>query len=413
MIHPSNDIIGTKGNELENKKIVMCITGSVAAVKSPEIARELMRHGAQIFAVMSKMAQRIIHPDLIEWATGNPVVTELTGKIEHVALCKQADIVLVAPATANTISKIACGIDDTPVTSLVSVAFGAGVPIHIVPAMHESMYRHPILTSHIEKLQNLGCKFIGPEIEEGKAKIAPVEKIVESVIIKFIKKDMDSMKVLVTAGPTLEHIDPIRVITNQSSGKMGVAIAQKAYQRGAEVTLIYGPGIEKPPTYLNVKNVKTTEQMHKIVVAELKSNKYDIVFAAAACADFTPVESSNQKIPTNNITELNLTLKPTAKIINDVKRISPNTFLVAFKAEYNRSAEELVEIAFKRLQLSKSDIIVVNDVAKPGSGFQTDTNEVLIIDSNKNILHVPLAKKSLLATKILDFVMSKLKSTSV
>jgi phosphopantothenoylcysteine decarboxylase/phosphopantothenate--cysteine ligase len=287
------------------------------------------------------------------------------------------------------------------------------LPIYVVPAMHESMYRHPILTAHIEKLQSLGCKFIGPEIEEGKTKISSVEKIVKSVIIKFIKKDMDGMKILVTAGPTLEHIDPIRVITNQSSGKMGIAIAQRAYQRGAEVTLIYGPGIEKPPTYLSVKNVKTTEEMHKIVVVELKSNKYDIVFAATACADFTPAGTSDQKIPTNNITELNLTLKPTAKIINDVKRISPNTFLVAFKTEYNRSAEELVEIAFKRLRSSKSDIMVVNDLAKPGAGFQTDTNEVLIIDSNKNILHVPLAKKSLIATKILDFAMSKLKPTSV
>jgi phosphopantothenoylcysteine decarboxylase/phosphopantothenate--cysteine ligase len=372
-----------------------------------------MRHGAQIFVVMSKIAQSFISPVLFEWATGNRVVTELSGKIEHVALCNKADIVLVAPATANSISKFACGIDDTAVTSLVSVAFGAGVPIVIVPAMHESMYRHPILSGHIVKLQKLGCEFIGPEIVEGKAKISSVEKIVESVIIKFIRKDMDGMMVLVTAGPTLEYIDPIRVISNRSTGKMGIAIGQMAYQRGAVVTLIYGPGSQKPPAYLNVKSVETTEQMHKIVMAELISNKYDIVFAAAACADFTPVESSNQKIPTNNITELNLTLKPTAKIINDVKGICPNAFLVAFKAEYNREREELVEIAFRGLELSKSDIVVVNDVAKPDSGFQTDTNEVLIIDSNRNVLHVPLAKKSLIATKILDFVMSKLKPTSV
>jgi phosphopantothenoylcysteine decarboxylase / phosphopantothenate---cysteine ligase len=188
MNHPSDEIIGTKGTELKNKNIVICITGSVAAIKSPEIARELIRHGARIFTVMSKMAQRIIHPDLMEWATGNSVVTELTGKTEHVVLGKDTDLILVAPATANTISKIACGIDDTPVTSVITVAFGTSVPIFIVPAMHETMYKHPILIQNIEKLRSLKCEFIGPEIEEGKAKIAQVEKIVKSVIAKFAKR---------------------------------------------------------------------------------------------------------------------------------------------------------------------------------------------------------------------------------
>jgi phosphopantothenoylcysteine decarboxylase/phosphopantothenate--cysteine ligase len=188
MNHPSEDIIGTKGNELKNKKIVLCITGSVAAIKSPEIARELIRHGAQVFPVMTKMAQRIIHPDLMAWATGNSVVSELTGKIEHVELGCNTDLILIAPATANTISKIVCGIDDTPVTSVISVAFGNKIPILIVPAMHESMYKHPILIQNIEKLRSLKCEFIGPEIKEGKAKIAPVEKIVESVIAKFAKR---------------------------------------------------------------------------------------------------------------------------------------------------------------------------------------------------------------------------------
>jgi len=144
--HPSKDIIGTKGDELKGRRIVLCVTGSVAAVKSPEIARELMRHGAEVYSVMTEMAQKIIHPNLMEWATGNPVVTALSGKVEHVALAGdrkwKADLVLVAPATANTISKIACGIDDTPVTSVVSAAFGSNIPIIIVPAMHESMYRH-------------------------------------------------------------------------------------------------------------------------------------------------------------------------------------------------------------------------------------------------------------------------------
>lgn len=187
MSHPSQDIIGSKSSQLLNKTIVLCITGSVAATKSPEIARELMRCGAQVLPVMTKMAQKIIAPDLMEWATGNPVTTEITGKIEHVALCQSANLILIAPATANTISKIACAIDDTAVTSVVSVAFGAGLPICIVPAMHESMYQHPILTQHIEKLKHFNCDFIGPIIEQGKAKIAPVPTIIEAVINRLKK----------------------------------------------------------------------------------------------------------------------------------------------------------------------------------------------------------------------------------
>lgn len=188
MTHPSIDIIGTKGNELKNKKIVLGITGSVAAIKSPEIARELMRYGALVFPVMTKMAQRIIQPDLIEWATGNPVILEITGKIEHIELGNKSDLILIAPATANTISKIACGIDDTPVTSVVSVAFGLKKPIFIVPAMHESMFKHPILDQNVKKLLSFGLEFIGPEIEEGKAKIVSVEKIVQVVINKLQNK---------------------------------------------------------------------------------------------------------------------------------------------------------------------------------------------------------------------------------
>jgi len=191
-VHPSKNIVQTKGRELKDKRIVLCITGSVAAVECPKIARTLMRYGAEVFSVMSPMSQRIIHPYLMEWATGNTVVKELTGKIEHVALVgecpEKADLVLVAPATANTISKIACGIDDTPVTSVVSTAFGSKTPIIVVPAMHESMYNHPILTENIKKLKEFGIGFVGPRIEEGKAKIAETEEIVNAVLRKLVVK---------------------------------------------------------------------------------------------------------------------------------------------------------------------------------------------------------------------------------
>jgi len=413
-VHPSKDIVGTKGKELKDKRIVLCITGSVAAVQCSEIARTLMRHGAEVFAVMSPMAHKIVHPYLIEWATGNAVVTELTGKIEHVALVgehpKKADLVLVAPATANTISKIACGIDDTTVTSVVSTAFGSKTPIIIVPAMYQSMYKHTILTENIKKLKTLGIKFVGPRIEEGKAKIAETKEIANAVMRKLsVKQDFSGLKVLVTAGPTVEHIDPIRVITNRSSGKMGVAIAEEALDRGAEVTLVYGLGRATPPFDAHVISVETTEQMHEAVVSELESKKHDVVIAVAAAADWAVKEPFSHKVSTHKLHSLNLKLKPTKKIIDYVKKVSPKTFLVAFRAEYKLSKKELIESAYKRLLEADADLIIVNDVGEKGVGFGTETNEIFIVDKKKKTIHVPLALKRKVAAKILDVVNKKIK----
>ena len=413
-VHPSKDIVGTKGEELKDKRIVLCVTGSVAAVQCSEIARTLMRHGAEVFAVMSPMAQKIVHAYLMEWATGNAVVTELTGKIEHVALVgehpKKADLVLVAPATANTISKIACGIDDTTVTSVVSTAFGSNTPIIIVPAMHESMYNHPILTENIEKLKALGVEFVDPRIEEGKAKIAETTEIANVVMHKFaVEQDFSGLRVLVTAGHTVEYIDPIRVITNRSSGKMGIAIVEEALNRGAQVTLVYGLGRATPPLDAHVIFVETTEQMREAVVSELKLKKYDALIAVAAAADWTVKKPFSHKVSTHKLHSLDLKLKPTKKIIDDVKKASPKTFLVAFRAEYKLSKKELIESAYKRLLEVNADLIVVNDVGKKGVGFGTDTNEIFIVDREKKVVHVPLALKREVATKILDVVNEKVK----
>jgi phosphopantothenoylcysteine decarboxylase/phosphopantothenate--cysteine ligase len=413
--HPSKDITGTKGEGLKGKNVVLCITGSVAAVQCPEIARTLMRHGAEVFAVMSPMAQKIIHPYLMEWATGNAVVTELTGKIEHVALVgeqpKKADLVVVAPATANTISKIACGIDDTPVTSVVSTAFGSNVPLIIVPAMHQSMYEHPILAENIRKLNSLGVEFVGPRIEEGKAKIADTKDILDAVIHRLaVEQDFSRLKVLVTAGSTVEYIDPVRVITSKSSGRMGVAIVDEALSRGAEVTLVYGLGKAVPPLRSFVISVETTEQMREAVISELESKKYDAVIAVAAAADWTVEKPYSYKVSTHKLRSLDLRLKPTKKIIDYVKKVSPKTFLVAFRAEYKLSRKDLIESGYKRLLEAGADLVVVNDVGKKCVGFGTETNEVFIVDKERKLVHVPLAPKREVARKILDVVSEKIKS---
>ncbi len=412
--HPSKDIVGSKSSLLKDRKVALCITGSVAAVKCSEVARELMRHGAEVYTVMSAMAQKIIHQYLMEWATGNHVVTELTGKIEHVMLAGEgvgkADLVLVAPATANTISKIACGIDDTPVTTLVSTAFGCGIPIMVVPAMHESMYRHPVVTENVGKLRSLGVEFVGPRVEEGKAKIAEIKEIVDAVVRRLtVKRDLAKRKVLVTAGPTLEYIDPIRVMTNKSSGKMGVAIVEEALSRGVEVTLVYGPGTAVPPVGAKIVSVETSQEMYEAVVSELKSKKYDVVIAVAAVADWAPEKKYEYKVPTSIKNELTVKMRPTPKIIDAVKKVSPDTFLIAFRAEYNLSDEELIQSAYKRLKKAKADLIAANDIGRKGVGFACDTNEVFIVDTNKKVVQVPLATKREVAKRLFDVIVNKLK----
>lgn len=410
--HPSKDIVESLGTELRGKLIVLGITGSVAAVQSPEIARELMRHGAEVIAIFSDAAQVIIHPYLMEWATGNPVVTELTGKIEHIALAgdheQKADLVLVAPATANTISKIAMAIDDTPVTSTVTTAFGAGIPIMIVPAMHVSMYKHPILQKNIQKLKNQGVEFIGPRVAEGKAKIATSEEVIKAVIQKLgIKTDFSGKKVLISAGPTIEYIDPVRVITSRSSGLMGVELALAAYERGADVSLIYGRGSTSPPPNVRVLTVETTQEMHDAVISELKSTNYEVVIAAAAVADWTPKRRRKEKVATEKTSTLTISFQPTPKIVDVVKKIQKTAFLVLFKAEHGVSDDELISRAHRRLKSAKGDLIVANDVGRPGVGFDTQTNELFIVDKDKTIVHVPKTSKREAAHRLLDVIISK------
>ncbi|MGQ4913765.1 MAG: bifunctional phosphopantothenoylcysteine decarboxylase/phosphopantothenate--cysteine ligase CoaBC [Candidatus Asgardarchaeia archaeon] len=412
--HPSKNLIGSKTNYLAGKRIILGICGSVAAIKSPEIARELMRNGADVWTVMTRESQKIIHPYLMEWATGNPVVTDLTGKIEHVSLIGEdkhfSDLLLVAPATANTISKIACGIDDTPVTSVATVALGSGVPIIIVSAMHDAMYKNPHVKENIKKLKSKGVTFVDPVIEEGKAKIAPIEHILFAVLKKIaFPSDLEGLRILVTAGPTREYIDPIRFISNPSSGRMGIALANAAYLRGADVTLVYGPGIEKPPEVYSVINVTTSKEMLEQVLKLLNQEKYDIFISAAAISDFTPVVTQNEKISSEK--PYTIQLVPTPKIIAEVKKKYPSMFVVGFKAEYNVSDEELVNRAYKTLEKDNIDLIVANDVSRVGVGFESITNEVLIISKERRVTKVSKKNKFDVANEILFEILKELKYT--
>jgi phosphopantothenoylcysteine decarboxylase/phosphopantothenate--cysteine ligase len=293
---------------------------------------------------------------------------------------------------------------------VVSTAFGSTCPIIIVPAMHESMYNHPVLTKNIKELKALGVDFVGPRIQEGKAKIADTREITEAVVRKLAtSRDFYHLNVLVTAGATLEYIDPVRVITNRSSGKMGTAIAAEALSRGAEVTLVYGLGRAAPPPGARVISVETTDQMFDAVVSELKSKKYDMTIAVAAAADWTPEKPFSHKLSTHTIHSLDLKLKPTKKIIDAVKEVSSKTFLVAFRAEYKLPRNELIDSAYKRLLEANADLIAVNDVGKPGAGFGTDTNELFIVDKKKKVTHIQMADKREVARKILNIIRERVK----
>lgn len=360
-----------------------------------KLARELIRHGAEVHAVMSEAATKIIHPYAMEFATGNPVITEITGFIEHVELAgeheNKADLILVCPATANTISKIACGIDDTPVTTVVTTAF-PHIPIMIAPAMHETMYRHPIVRENIERLKKLGVEFIGPRIEEGKAKVASIDEIVYRVIKKLHKKTLEGKRVLVTAGATREYIDPIRFITNASSGKMGVALAEEADFRGAEVTLIRTKGSVKSFVENQIE-VETVEEMLSAIENELRSKKYDVVIMAAAVSDFRPKIKAEGKIKSDR--SITIELVPNPKIIDRIKEIQPNVFLVGFKAE--TSKEKLIEEGKRQIERAKADLVVGNTL----EAFGSEENQVVLIgrDFTKEL---PKMKKRELAERIWD-----------
>jgi phosphopantothenoylcysteine decarboxylase/phosphopantothenate--cysteine ligase len=410
--HTSKQIIGTKGDSLEGMKIVLCVTGSVAAIKSPEIARELMRLGAEVYTVMTPMAQKIIHPYMMEWSTGNPVVTMLTGEIEHVTLGgdhdDKADLILVAPSTANTIGKAAAAIDDTPVTTLLTTAIGAGIPIVIAPAMHASMYRHPLVMENVRKLQSIGVEVLMPRFEEDKAKIPGTEEIVDSVVrMLTVPKDLEGRRILITGGPTREYIDGFRFISNPSSGKMAVALAEVALRRGAEVTLVYGKGTAVPPLSATVVSVDGTEDMLEAVVEALRTGEYDAAILSAAAADYKVSERKMVKTP-SGLDNWNVELAPLPKIIEQVKKVDPNVFLVGFKAEYDISDEELISRAKKRMKEAEMDLVVANDVARKDVGFGTDTNEVFIIDGAGNVIHTSLEEKKKVAEKVLNAMVERM-----
>ena len=383
--HPSLDIISSHGTELAGKKIVLCVTGSVAAYKSIELARLLMRHGADVTCVASKAATSLIKPSYFKWATGNEVITKLTGDLEHIKIAdyEKSDMIIVYPCTANTLGKLANGIDDTPISTVLSVGFGSKIPIVVALAMHEAMYENPAVKKNMDYLKKK-VNFIAPQMVEEKAKAAEPEDVLDFVLKKFgSSSKLRGKKVLITAGPTIEYIDPVRVITNQSTGKTGVLLASEFVSAGSKVTLIYGPGKELPPKGAKLIRVETSQEMFNVVKKEMKQ-KFDIIILAAAVSDYTPEKSSPTKIKSDQ-NKIILKLKRVPKIIDQIKKIQKNVFLVGFKAETNMSKKNLIGKARKKLKESNADFIIVNDIGLKKYKDNSEYNNVIIVDLEKII----------------------------
>ncbi|MCD6278540.1 MAG: bifunctional phosphopantothenoylcysteine decarboxylase/phosphopantothenate--cysteine ligase CoaBC [Desulfurococcales archaeon] len=408
--HPSSEIIGTHSLVLKGITIVVGVTSSAAIYRSVDVVRELMRKGAEVYVVMSRDATKLISPTLFEWATGNEVLVEFGGETGHIALSRICSSMVIAPATLNTIAKIAYGITDTSVTLTAVTVAGMGKPLIIVPAMHKYLWDSPQAKEALSKVKEWNCAIVPPIIEENKAKFPLIEDIVSAAEALTLRgRDLTGFKILITAGPTREFLDPVRFLTNASSGRMGIAIAREAYFRGAEVTLIHGPVPISVPHYVRRVKVTTTSEMLSAVMNEVESRNYDAVILAGAPADYSFSVSSKEKIKSVG-KELELILKPTPKISSELRKVF-NGLIIGFAAEtVFGDINKLIKLAQEKLKKRGFNIIVANDISRHDIGFASEFNEVYVVDDKGVKTFIPKSPKSVVARRILDIIRDRVTS---
>ncbi len=386
----------------KGKSIILGITGGVAAYKALDLIREMRKEGKNVKVLMTESSKKFVTALSLEVASGNPVLSDtFESPFAHIETTKDADAMVVAPATANTISKFACGIAD----NLLTIAFMSfkGSKI-IVPSMNWRMYQNPILQDKLDYLKNKGVVEIPPESghlacgEEGIGRMARIETIMNALERALTKQDLKGLNVVVSAGPTREYIDPIRFISNRSSGKMGFSLAKTAYLRGADVTVISGSTCLNPLTEIEFIAVETTEEMEKAIMNKAKGT--DIVIMAAAVADFKPERSSLEKIERRN--HLALHLLKTNDILSTIASLNERPFTVGFSAEVGNKKDR----ARKKLLNKGIDMVVFNDVTVDGAGFDTDTNVVTILNKNEEF-SLPRMSKDDVSNAIYDKILEK------
>jgi phosphopantothenoylcysteine decarboxylase/phosphopantothenate--cysteine ligase len=398
---------------LSGKKIIVGITGGIAAYKACEIVRRFKKLGAQVVVVMTQNAQKFITPLTLETLSENEVVTEMFPEqkvvgIRHINLAHWADLILIAPTTANVIGKIRAGIADDILTTVV---ISTKSPVMFAPAMNVNMWENPIVQDNVGHLKKLGYRFIEPEEGDlacgtGKGRLPEPDFIVDQAVKLLTgKKDLKGKSILVTAGRTQEPIDPVRYISNRSSGKMGYAIAEAARRRGAKVTLISGPTVLASPPEVDLVRVQSAREMHSAVKSLFA--KADALIMAAAVSDFVPSIQSQDKIKKNREGVV-LKLEPGVDILKEMGRKKGKKILVGFSLE----TEDEIKNSKKKLADKNLDLIVVNNPNVPGAGFEVDTNVVTLIDRSGKATRLPLLSKTEVAERLLDRVSTMLKKSS-
>ena len=392
---------------LKGKHIVLGVTGGIAAYKIASLASMLKKQGADITVIMTPNAANFINPITFETLTGNKCLVDTFDRnfqhsVEHVSLAKQTQAFLVAPASANFIARAAHGMADDMLTT---TFLACECPKIIAPAMNTRMYRNPILQDNLKLLVHYGMEVITPARgylacgDTGEGKMPEPEFLYECLLKALYPKDMQRLKVLVTAGPTRERIDPVRFISNHSSGKMGYAIARCAMLRGAEVTLVTGKTDLTPP--MGVHTINTTSAAEMADAVKARSREQDIIVKAAAVADYRPIYTSDEKMKKKD-GELTIALERTEDILAFLGEHKPKgQFLCGFSME----TENMIENSRAKLQKKKLDLIVANNLKEQGAGFGTDTNIVTLL-SEKDTLTLPLLSKEEVADRLLDYILS-------
>jgi phosphopantothenoylcysteine decarboxylase/phosphopantothenate--cysteine ligase len=391
-------------------KVVLGVTGGIAAYKTPELVRRLQDVGADVHVVLTPNATRFVAPMALAAVSHHGVIIDQWGDpekggVDHIELARWADVLLIAPATANIIAKLAVGLADD---ALSTYAIAHRGHMMVAPAMNWSMLQHPTVEQNLATLEARGVEMIDPESgrlaegEEGPGRLAEIATIVERVRLHFAARDLAGRSILVTAGPTREPIDPVRYISNRSSGKMGYAIADAAKRRGATVTLVSGPTSLTAPSGIDVTRITTAAEMFDAVMQRAPKNQ--IVIKAAAVSDFAPASVATEKIKKDGRDELTVTLKKTADILGSLAEVKPRPFVVAFAAETNSVEKNAKE----KLERKNADLIVANDVSDASIGFDSEQNEVLVIARDGSTTRLEKAPKFVIANRILDLVVQRI-----
>ncbi len=391
-------------------QVVLGVSGGIAAYKAPELVRRLRDAGADVRVILTPNAARFVSPLSLAAVSDHGVIVDQWGDpqhggVDHIELARWADVLLIAPATANVIAKLAVGIADDALTTYGLAHRGA---ILVAPAMNTFMLQHATVQANVETLRARGVDIIEPESgmlacgDEGAGRMPDVPVLVDRVKAHFASRDLEGQSILVTAGPTREPIDPVRYISNRSSGRMGYAIAAAARRRGANVTLVSGPTAIPAPVGVDVVRVTTATEMRDAVMKALPSNR--VVIKAAAVADFAPVEVADKKIKKSSVDEMTIRLKKTPDILAEIAASKPRPFVVAFAAE----TDSVEANAREKLARKNADLIVANDVSDSSIAFDSLQNEVIVIARDGSATRIARAEKIVVANRILDLVVARL-----